>query len=1622
MKQRYLDSLKDAGSPIEPIKESQNTTISKVAFKNSSPLKNGTISPFKGLSNFSAISTSSSKFSSPRKAGNKDSTFSEMSDYKSAVSSPFKKESSLANADKITTFFKENTSSLNTFDCSQLSNDELKCYNFLCRITEAKIWINQIIAKTELPPLPDSPFELVSNNLLKNGVYLATIVRVLEPSKNVEVHPANCKFPYLLVENIELFLHFCYKLRIPDYFKFESVDLFEGKNLSNVIETIHCLAFHLSKSKNYPKIPPMINLSGSLKFSSQDFLNIKRKMSSMGGLKTFEFFENEQEHKSSVANKYTLEQSDDTLSGYSSAKNKSSNINIYKTPIKNKHLKELDENSLTTDSGPGLFQKHISIQPSYYTTKEQKENSDTVETESVTPDVFTTSILNQITTDIETRRSRNQNNEVPRSMQESFVSGTTLNNIDNIPKMPFDLQNESNDLSYYSRSVTSQFSSPRRRRRRARMAGLSEYDNYSVSSSNYISDAKSDASISTCVSGINTHSLNYKGESTTANNFETCVIQFQSLIRASFVRFKKFDLDSRFELFEDDVVSFQASTKGHLIRCNKKRTPVTLQNDVQDFVIFQALLKGTKIRYQNNQILFALIKNKYTIEVIRDNVKGYLVRNKVFSALSRQKLCVPYVLNLQSLTRGILIRKKFIKSSGNDITSVVLLQALLKCNNLRIKLNGINTDLKDNYTGVTNLQSAIRGQSVRFSINQVMSSVHFRYPEELNSLSGYIKGAFLRNKLYKQMYELELLESTSISLQSSIKGLLVRYCVGVVRDYVDSKETDIVVFLQASIKGHAVRKNINIMDHYYVANKEKVIIIQNRIRAYQMMTAYRDVMNSGNPELKSVSKFVHLLNGTTPVHESEDKLNNLKDVIDSTNMEISKKQKNTMILAKKLMILKDNVENVDLSDDKNGRVHKIMASLSHESANGFGKSLSYIEMMQSYEKLLYLLQNDPFYFRVLYNEDPSKTEKFIKLIFYQNNGTINKRESILIIKLITEFLHSDIERHSNLEDFLFDQDIQLPWKRQLHLFLVTTRKGFMNTILFETVNKLKDMTLMENMSFESDPLKIYQSLDSSADMSLSPQEAIEIPEVNKKYVRNMISLWSFIEEIQQIIIDNLDCLPIEILHLCTKAYHLISTKTTDEFDSLEGISKILIGGLINDYLLHGSSYEPSLKSNSKELQQNLQVLTNSLSTVFAMRKFKGYYQQLNSYVEEIGNDIASILSSLIIPPDLQNLVDNMVYKDMNMIKPPVLTINAKYLTEIQSFLEDQVELLPEVDPVIEILESLSNSELEMSGNNTFKDSAKVINLQLNPSSYVLADVTNRSKPIYNSVMWGIALLLQVIDSRYFTNILDMLIHDDSDFEEEVCERKFQKLLESNPRIMKTNMALKNGSNDNYLDLKMHVTEKLVELDRLGLIDKNSKYQGLINSITNNLKTHQYFKQKNKKEINVVNDTIKILTEKLVKSSSDYTILNDSFDKFLNNLKLNLNNSGTVKKHRLQFKSSRDKGKKQSLNSLQRTYSLKTLYEQRILTHFKGLNLNVLPVNYFGNGGVKYPHITFTISSNDGKTYILNMEKNGINTQDKITILNLLDISVTDNEIACLNDQVKFSSTKLFKLFIHDFIS
>jgi len=82
--------------------------------------------------------------------------------------------------------------------------------------------------------------ERVSGDLadyLKSGVVLCKMINALKPGTITKINAG--KMPFMQMENIGAYIQGCKKLGIPEQYLFVTVDLFEGKNMAQVILNIN---------------------------------------------------------------------------------------------------------------------------------------------------------------------------------------------------------------------------------------------------------------------------------------------------------------------------------------------------------------------------------------------------------------------------------------------------------------------------------------------------------------------------------------------------------------------------------------------------------------------------------------------------------------------------------------------------------------------------------------------------------------------------------------------------------------------------------------------------------------------------------------------------------------------------------------------------------------------------------------------------------------------------------------------------------------------------------------------------------------------------------------------------------------------------------------------------------------------------------------------------------------------------------------------------------------------------------------------------------------------------------------------------------------------------------------
>ncbi|RKP18785.1 hypothetical protein ROZALSC1DRAFT_7081, partial [Rozella allomycis CSF55] len=151
--------------------------------------------------------------------------------------------------------------------------ETLQAYEYLCHIEEAKEWIEAIL-EIDMGPTTQVETEL------KNGVYLAKLAKSFEPNIVKKIFEAP-NLQYRHTDNIYFFLAFLRKIGLPEVFYFETIDLYESKNMPRVIYCIHALGHYLFDKG---QAPALRNLLGKIDFTSDELDEKQRQLDEAGTL------------------------------------------------------------------------------------------------------------------------------------------------------------------------------------------------------------------------------------------------------------------------------------------------------------------------------------------------------------------------------------------------------------------------------------------------------------------------------------------------------------------------------------------------------------------------------------------------------------------------------------------------------------------------------------------------------------------------------------------------------------------------------------------------------------------------------------------------------------------------------------------------------------------------------------------------------------------------------------------------------------------------------------------------------------------------------------------------------------------------------------------------------------------------------------------------------------------------------------------------------------------------------------------------------------------------------------------------------------------------------------------
>jgi len=127
---------------------------------------------------------------------------------------------------------------------------------------EVRGWISSIIGE-ELPA--DKSF----HEVLKNGVILCKLANKIEPGIVKKINTS--KMPFMQMENISAYLNALKKFGVPAHETFQTIDLYEDKNMLQVLNSFFALSRTLNDKgyENIPLIGPKLAKSRECSFTEE---------------------------------------------------------------------------------------------------------------------------------------------------------------------------------------------------------------------------------------------------------------------------------------------------------------------------------------------------------------------------------------------------------------------------------------------------------------------------------------------------------------------------------------------------------------------------------------------------------------------------------------------------------------------------------------------------------------------------------------------------------------------------------------------------------------------------------------------------------------------------------------------------------------------------------------------------------------------------------------------------------------------------------------------------------------------------------------------------------------------------------------------------------------------------------------------------------------------------------------------------------------------------------------------------------------------------------------------------------------------------------------------------------
>ncbi|CAK9442196.1 uncharacterized protein LODBEIA_P59390 [Lodderomyces beijingensis] len=1014
------------------------------------------------------------------------------------------------------------------------------------------------------------------------------------------------------------------------------------------------------------------------------------------------------------------------------------------------------------------------------------------------------------------------------------------------------------------------------------------------------------------------------------------VIKLQSLVRGANFRYSMFVDRIILRSYEEELTAFASIIRGNRARSktvHKHRDVlryydseiIELQSIIRrkqfsykkpdlddtnfnDICCFQSILRGRILRSRVASMKEAMETSSMT--KLQAIARMKLVYGKASVVIQNKDLIVSSLIGLQSIARSKLYLKySTVDIDTDDVGGIVTLQSIIRRNNLIEEINCKHAVVRSRRKQIVELQSIARAGIARSRLcnNVLITLIH--EDDVLNDLYAIVRGQNLRSKIAKLKYELKAQERRSIlPVQSLFRGILCRYERDTKLDdaylHVDS-----LIRLQSKIRAYKVRKNFIDFRDYYEHHVDLVIKSQAVIRRILAQTAYKSLTTTSHPTLEVIRKFAHLLADSDRDFEEEMELNGAKDKI----IEKSKINED----------LESQIENIDLKltllDKNKITVDEFTTSKGPKkfcAINGGVDSLSKLNKssrtrVELYQRLLYLLQTKPDYWSKLFETfapEYKTTQKYQDLfnsivqLFPSKATAISElsREEYYNMKLIVSIMRNDARHAHGLSDitkshYTFWTEFLAHYNN--HTLQRQHLKSMFGGAIIRTIHD-------EHLDFESDPTIIYASIieneikfegSSSRPRNLTPQEAIKVPDVSSKFVRNLSSLRDCCHEFVNLTEQKLDkqSIPVHIRLLCREAYLLSKDYFIDKAQhqhlAVAGVIffKHYVGAILSIPENYGIQTRKFAKATA-----NLRHLHRALLQLFSMNTFTdNFMKPLNDFILSMMDPIQALIKKLIAVGTFEDVYNISEYEDMLTTEKPQLTMQINSTICLEKHVQSNIDVMVPNgggggggggdDELARLSGELSNLMSSSSDLIALTDlSSLTITLDTRAKEESMSDTKVRT--LFSQAK---RCLLYIIRVQEGNDVLELLISGIKP----IHEQKYREIIFSEKEEKRqkpyVKTSLSNSESISFHELKKKCLESILKLEMMGELTRKNSFQELLNQISTDIRRKDSQRLQRSEQLRVLSQAIGKLSDKEMFLRKQLREYKDHVDSVLANLQV-----------------------------------------------------------------------------------------------------------------------------------------